>query len=291
MGVTTIGLPVGSSMGVQIYLKLYIATGGYEACYILFCVIFIVLLLWGFIRFRPYPEELGHFPDNNRSMTKERAAELLSEGKRHADTSPWTPKRVVGTWQIWILSIGLGFVEFYACMINQMMPNLFSLGYQEMEAANMMLAATGGAAVMSFLWGQLDQRIGPKKVLLLIFAVAMFGSVCRFAGAPVVISMACLGAVIGGGPNVMVSLVSTLWGRYDFKKVFGTIIAINTIFAAFGVVIHSAIAEAYGYGVAYLAQGAGCLIGFILIAFVIKDSFVKKCEEKFGAAPIQTTSA
>ncbi|MDR1571181.1 MAG: MFS transporter [Clostridiales Family XIII bacterium] len=285
MGWTTIGLPVGSSLGVRIYLWMYAATGGYEACYILFCVIFAILAVWGYISFRAYPEELGHFPDNDRSMTKEKARALLDEGRRYAEASPWTSSRILRTWQVWVLGLGIAFMEFYACIINQMMPNLLSLGYNEGEAANMMLLATLGAGVCSILWGLLDHKIGPRKVILLVFVVAMGGSIARFTGLPVGIglSMACLGAVLGGGPNLTVSIVSTLWGRYDFKNVFGTILAIGTCFAAFGVIIHSAVAEAAGYGVAYLVQGAGCLIGFVLIGFFTKDDFVKKCEAGFGA--------
>ncbi|MDR3294997.1 MAG: MFS transporter [Clostridiales Family XIII bacterium] len=283
MGVTTIGLPVGSAMGVKFYLWLFAATGSYTTCYILFGVIFLILMIWGFVSFRPFPEELGCFPDNDRGMTREKAAAILEEGKQLSDAGPWTPVRVLATWQVWVLAVGLGFIEFYACMINQMMPNLLSLGNSEGAASNLMMFTALGAAVFSVLWGLLDHKIGPRKVILLIFAVAMIGSICRFIANPftVVISIVCLGAVVGGGPNMMVSIISTLWGRYNFKKVFGTIIAINTCFAAFGVVLHSMVAESAGYGVAYLFQGAGCLVGFILIGFVIKDSFVKKCEEKF----------
>ncbi|MDR1247392.1 MAG: MFS transporter [Clostridiales Family XIII bacterium] len=285
MGWTTIGLPVGSSMGVQIYLKMYAATGDYRACYIMFCAIFVVLMLWGYVRFRPFPEELGCFPDNDRNMTKEKAAEILEEGKRNAAISPWTPTRILRTWQVWALGIGLGFVEFYACIINQMMPNLLSLGYHEGQAANMMMIGTFCAAVCSVLWGILDLKIGPRKVVLCVFTVAIIGSIMRFTGtsAGIWVSIVCLGAVLGGGPNIMISIISSLWGRYDFKNVFGTIISINTVFAAFGVVIHSAAAEAAGYGIAYLIQGAGCLIGIIILGFIIKDDFPKRCEERFGA--------
>ena len=284
MGITTLGMPVGSSIGIQIYLRMQAATGSYVAFYIVFAIIFAALALWGFLRFRPYPESVGAFPDNDRTLTKEKAAAILEDELRHLEKSPWTQKHILATWQIWVLAIGLGFIEFYACMINQMMPNLLSLGNSEMQAANMMMFLALGAGVFSIFWGLIDQKIGPQKVILLIFTVAIIGSICRFTATPAgaIISIIALGSTVGGGPNMMVSLISTLWGRYNFKKVFGTIIAINTIFAAFGVILHSAVAEASGYGVAYLVQGAGCAIGLILIGVVIKPSFVKKCEEKWG---------
>ena len=286
MGWTTIGLPLGSSMGVKIYLWVSAAFGGYQAVYILFCIIFVVLVIWGYFSFRPYPEELGYYPDNDVNMTRAKADALLEDGKRHAANSVWTPTRILRTPQIWVLGLGVAFMEFFACIVNQMMPNLLSLGYAPDPASNMMFIMTCGAAVASVLWGILDLRIGPRVVIVFILACGLIGGIARFTGTTqgVIVSLVCLGAVLGGGPNMTVSVVSTLFGRYDFKNVFGTILAIGTIFAAVGVVVHSAVAEAYGYGTAYLVQGLCCVIGMVFIGIFTKDGFPQRLVEKWRAA-------
>ena len=286
MGWTTIGLPLGSSIGVRMYLSMYEATGGYQAIYIMFAIMFAALLLWGYVSFRPYPEQLGYYPDNDVTMTREKADALLEEGRKAAAESVWTPTRILKTPQVWILGLGIAFMEFFACIVNQMMPNLLSLGYEEFTAANMMLYMTIGAAIASVLWGVLDMRIGPRKVVLLVLLCGVIGGFLRFSATPwgVIGSMICLGAILGGGPNLTVSIVSSLWGRYDFKNVFGNVLAIGTIFAAIGVVVHSAVAEAYGYGVAYMVQGLCCIIGMIFIGIFTKDNFPKKLEEKWKIA-------
>lgn len=282
MGWITAGMPLGTAIGVRIFNWTLSVTGDYKACYYFFAAIFILLAIWGYTSFRNYPEELGYFPDNDKSMTREKANALLEEGKRYAAESPWTFLNLVKTWQFWALCLGVSMMEFYGNIITQMIANLSEAGYSSAVSANMMLLTSLVACVASVLWGILDSHIGPKKAILCILAVSALGGVSRFIGNSVPgmvwISLICTGSVLGGAPNMTVSLVSTIWGRYNFKKVFGAILAVTTCFAAPGATIHAAVAEVSNYGVAYLVSGGFAFFGLLLVAFFVKLDFPKKFE-------------
>ena len=113
IGLVTIGFTLGAMVGLMVLgtviMKLGL-TGGYAVCGLLV----LIVTLFGFLTLRDYPEEIGCFPDNDRSMTREMANAMLEEGRKMAADSPWTPKRVLGTWQMWCIAISCGLMMMFS---------------------------------------------------------------------------------------------------------------------------------------------------------------------------------
>ena len=83
-------------------------TFGFPGHFDVIAVGFVTLLLLSIFWFRDNPEDKGCFPDNDRTMTREKALELHRRGLRYSATSPWTTARLLRTRQVWQIGVGVG---------------------------------------------------------------------------------------------------------------------------------------------------------------------------------------
>jgi OFA family oxalate/formate antiporter-like MFS transporter len=293
MGWTTIGFPVGSCFGVLIWDWLEGVTGSVARGYMCYGVVFIILTIWGYTMFRDYPEEIGEFPDNDKNMTREKAQELLEEGKRLSANSPWTVKRCLSCWEVWVIGFANSTIIFFAGgTIGQMVPNLLEAGYDQQTAIYMMTFACLFAGVASVLLGMLDAKVGTKKAIIITQMIAVVAAIFRNIPSfvTILLSLACVGTLLGGGPNFVVSSVSTYWGRYNFDKVYGIVLVINQLFGGYGATAMAVLANKYGYATGYLMLAGYVAIGAIALSRV-KDGFVQKYEEKWALEDAQKASS
>ncbi len=122
----------------------------------------------------------------------------------------------------------------------------------------------------------------PRRAVILLhfFSIAA----CVFNIIPsylcMIISVALIGIVLGGGANFLLSATTTYWGRYNFKKAYGTMLTINQIVGQSGAMMIAILAARWGYNVAYVALGALAVVAILLI-LPVKSGFVERAEERF----------
>jgi len=132
----------------------------------------------------------------------------------------------------------------------------------------------------------MDAKIGPKKAILVTFFFGIFslglnlvGGLLNLAGKDQVATVLMfaaqpfLGILLGGAANYLVSLVSTIWGRYDFDQAYRVLKPLVAIIGAMGITICGGLGNTVGYTYAYLVLEVLAVAATIIIVFV-NDGYV-----------------
>ena len=291
IGWATFGMPLGSSIGMALFAKFFpILGGGNPAagmgkCYMIIGICGIVIGVAAFFIFTEYPEQRGCFPDNDKSMTIEKAKAALEEGRRVEISSPWTAARMLTTKEVWLVSLSAGYMGMFALgSIVQVVPRLLAAGYAQQDATSMLSFTALCAIPGSYLIGLLDQRFGAKKALIVADVLAC-GACLLYTTNNIIaiwIALICIGVTLGGSSNFIMSITTNYWGRHHFKKAFGITLSINQIVANSGSMLVTTLASKYNYSVSYMVL-AGLAIVSIVLILPVKDGFTKRYEEKFAA--------
>lgn len=279
IGWTTIGLPVGSGIGVLLYNNLSGHVGMTGTYYIYAAVVAVCVILCA-IFVKDYPEQCGCFPDNDKSMTREEADRMLAEGREAAKKSIWTNKRLLRTKEVWLIGISCGLMMLFAGgFMSQMVPRLLDLGYERMKAVMMMTVAALCGGVGSYVVGFVDTKIGPRKTIIVVHAIAILACILNIipSTVTVMISLVFIGIVLGGASNCLLSLCSTMWGRYAFTNVFGVVLPMNQVIGTSGTILVAQMAARFSYTGAYIVVGCLSILGILLI-LPVKEDAMKKIE-------------
>lgn len=284
IGLTTIGFPFGTGLGSIIFSVLNGAVG-FSKTYLTIGVIALAICLFGFFMFTEYPEQKGCFPDNDRSMTSEKAKEELAHGQQMLDKSPWTVKRLLKTKEVWLLGISNSYLFAIASgAMGTMIPRLLSTGrYSPDQAMLFLMIAAFAACPGSYLCGFIDQKTNPKTALIFTNICCVCACVLNIIPNTVImiISLVFIGIATGGSANFIMSMTSEYWGRYNFQKAYPTVLTINQLVGSGGPMLMAVVAAAAGWNVSYIVMA---VLGVVatLMALPIKKGFVEQAEERFA---------
>lgn len=226
--------------------KMFGFHGYFDVVAIAFCILLVLVIFW----FRNHPEEKGCYPDNDRSMSKEQVLELHEQGLRHKQQSPWTPKKLLKTRQVWQIGIGIGGINFLigAAVISQIIPTIMSYGYEKSQAMAMMTVLALCALPLSYLFGWLDTKFSTKTAVI-AFYIWTFAALL-FMALPgkwtVFVSIFMIGGFIGGSGNMMGAMTNTVFGRYDFANAFVIIYPICVVVKSCGYALTGIVKTATG---------------------------------------------
>jgi MFS family permease len=209
----------------------------FSASFDLYAAAFVILMLACIFFIRNTPEEADFFPDNDRSMTREKVDALRTQGEMYKKTSPWTVKKLLATKQVWFIGIAGGVLVMFTIGIMSNFINLCTNGGIPAPTAVVLLSVTALIAMpASVVWGLVDQKIGTRKTMIgmfLYFIVAV-----GFALAPGIatlyIALFLFATVLGGANNLAVSMTAEVFGRYDFNNAWGIIFILNSLVRSFG---------------------------------------------------------
>jgi len=163
MGWLTIGA-VAQGMTIaksQIYI---IDNYSFKASFDVYGVAFLILTVICILFIKSNPEEAGAFPDNDRTMTREKVERLRAEGEIYKKTSPWTIIKLLMTKETWLIGISTGILALFVVgIMSNFVPLCVSRGLSTDEAVTLMIWIAPVVAVFSYLWGVADQKIGTRQ--------------------------------------------------------------------------------------------------------------------------------
>lgn len=285
VGWTTIGFPLAAATNSLLYATLikYIK---FEQVYFLYGILTVLICLWGYFGFRDYPEELGQYPDNDTTMTKQAVDDFWREQEEISKNSIWTTKKMLVIKETWLIGISTGVMILIASGSMGQMVVRFMTGGMEMDLAIKMMTIVGVCSMIgSWAIGKLDYRFGVKKAfigtLAILIAACLLYSVSSTA--TMVAGAAIIGVGLGGSSNFIVSLTSRYWGRRNFKKAYGTILTVATVIGSSGALVVANLAAAFSYTTAYRVM-AVFTIAALLFAIPLKEGFVERYESEIQAS-------
>jgi len=278
MGIITVGVVLGAFISNG-PMGIVIMNAGVTKGMMILVILNAIELVLCAILAKTHPEESGAYPDNDKSMTPEQAQAHLEKVKEYQKSSQWTIGKCLRSKTVWTLGIGLGMMLCIATgVLAQLVPSAQSFGHSAAVAQMAGLIPAPFALAGTLLAGVLDQKIGTKKVTILICIVAIVGlSIGAFLGQLVpciFICSACLSLAMSGGNNMIMSFSSTIFGRYDFSTPFMVVLVICQFISAFGYIIVSALAEAYTtYKICFLVGAIMIFVAMVLI-ILTSDKFL-----------------
>jgi MFS-type transporter involved in bile tolerance (Atg22 family) len=135
---------------------------------------------------------------------------------------------------MWLISFGWGGLWLVTLgIVVQLVPRLMSIGYTQPKSILLLSAAAVCAIPGSLLWGWLDQKFSTKTasfiygvvyILTLILLIAQTKNI-----AITFVTVVCVGIGLGGIKNLITSMVSTVYGRFDFGAAYRLIVPISII--------------------------------------------------------------
>jgi len=277
IGWTTAGFPLGSGLGVLLYNL--ISHGGENMAlvyYVYGAVIVVLALIVAFVM-TDYPEQCGGFPDNDKDMTREQADAILAQAIEESKKSIWTPKKMLSIKETWLIGVSNGLSLFFCGTMSVMIPRLMAAGFSMQQAVPMMSVTAILGGVGSYIMGLIDTKAGPKRTMILMQILAIVASILNIISwrPGIYIAMVFTGMVLGGSANLLLSLISTMWGRYSFINAHGILLPINQLLGSCGTITVAQVAARYSYTGAYIVVGIISFIGMLFIVPVKEDSILK----------------
>lgn len=238
MGLVTIAFPIGNAlMGPFLGQAMGMTMGGAPAeaiapvvrsSYLPFFIIICIGLIIGAVLVRDYPEQVGAYRDNDKSMTPEKAKAMMELEIENKKTSVWGLVNTLKSPDFWCIAIPAGFLLMGAVGMMTQTANIFGAagiipGSDEFNMVMMINAIFAIAG--SYLLGVLDTKIGTRKSMLIAMALMVVAGILGAIGGkvPTVAGMWILGIFMGASSNYTVSASVQYWRIEDFPTVFGKV--------------------------------------------------------------------
>lgn len=269
MGWATFGIPVAAA-SVSAMQGAMIGAIGFENISWFFLTVIAITIVITALFVKNNPEEAGAFPDNDQSMTKEKAYEIWQKGEELKRTSPWTMKKVFTYQGTWMIAIGWGVLLMGASgIISQFVTAAVTWGHDFSFPIMLLTVMFPIGLFFSWFAGWVDDKYGVKNATLFIAALLIFGAVvCALFGTnPVALAIGggCFMSAMSGGNNLTMSVTASKFGRYDFVNAWSAISIITRVISSTGIVLVSIIADMAGYKVSYLVVAGTVLVAAIVV--------------------------
>ena len=255
--------------GMQgLFAKLLFKNGAPDVfhAFLPFWIVILIGLIIGIAVIRDYPEQLGAYRDNDKSMTPEIAKQMMLQDIENKKTSVWTTGKTLGVRDFWLLTVPMGLMLMAAVgMMHQTSVILGSFG-AELDRfggfAGVMFLVMIFGIVGSVVIGLIDTAIGTKKAVALSCVLMLISGALGLTNQAtmVVVSIIILAVFMGASSNFIVSASAQYWRREDFMSVYSCMCPIANVFQAVGPMI---------VAVVFAAMGATAVFGIVLVAGII----------------------
>lgn len=296
MGIVTIAFPVGNALLGAFAPAVFadMATthvpnvaGAYLPYFILSCVGVVI----GAIFIKDYPEQVGCYRDNDRSITPEVAQAMMAQEINDKGTTVWTMGNTLKSSDFWFITIPMGLLLLGAVgMMTQTVSIIGSYGYgpDSPQFGMVMLGIAVLACLGSWILGVFDTKVGTKKAILIAVVLmiigGIFGAMKSFP--TLLIALACLAVFMGASSNFTVSSAVQYWRREDFPSVFARVNPIANLLQAFGPMVIAILLFSKGAAdptAPFIFVGICGVISLVLL-LLFKPASVKASDDKYRAA-------
>ena len=314
MGLVTIAFPVGNALmgpflGKAMGMTMGMAAEGLphaaivgavapvvRSAFLPFFVIICIGIVIGAVLVKDYPEMVGAYRDNDKSMTPEKAQAMMQFEIENKKTSVWTLGKTLACPDFWLLTIPAGFLLVGAVGMMTQTANIFgSAGIiPGSNEFNMVMTINAVFAIAgSYLLGILDTKIGTRKSMIIAMVLMVVSGILGAMGGKtmVVAAMWILGIFMGASSNYTVSGSVQYWRIEDFPTVFGKVNPLANLMNNLSPVIIASLMFMNAAKTQGMPDTGPCFI-FLLIAGVVslimlllfKPARVKKFDDKYRAA-------
>ena len=261
-----------------------------QSAFLPFFIISVVGWLIGVIFIKDYPEQVGAFRDNDRSMTPEVANAIMLAEIENKKTSVWTIPHAIASKEFWFSTLTNALL--LGCSIGLMSQSQAIItnageGMPDYTIVMGMIMIFG--MIGSFVLGLLDTRIGTRKAMMISTVLMVIAGILGIIGSGValLIAMIFVALFMGAASNFGVSCAAQYWRREDFGRIFMLSSPIGSLISsAAPMVVASLLFGMTGYkgptGVFTLVLVCGVIAFLCMLLF--KPAHIKEQDDKYRAA-------
>ena len=280
LGLATIGAPfggatfnliVGNVMMVKDFAFAYTCVG----------IAVLILAVVGYFLIENKPDDVGLAPDGV-SMSPEEIEEMKKEMENRA--TDWEMKKIFTARVTWLYMISFGLLSLIITgIMSQLIPRLLDVGIPMQKALLVLTCASILGMGISYLWGWLDDKISTRKTCIIFamtFAVCAFSFLFASADSMgfVILAIVCLASLMGGMPNLEVSIVASIYGRKEFVNVSRYIRVVVNVFRSLGYAAMGVLYDFFGsYNMSYILFIVFAIIAAVLIYFIKPVQSERRC--------------
>ena len=314
MGLVTIAFPIGNALmgpflGKAMGMTMGMAAEGaphaaivgavapvVRSAFLPFFIIICVGIIIGAFLVKDYPEMVGAYRDNDKSMTPEKAKAMMEFEIENKKTSVWTLGKTLACPDFWLITIPMGFLLVGAVGMMTQTANIFgSAGIiPGSNEFNMVMTINAVFAIAgSYLLGVIDTKIGTRKSMLIAMALMVVSGILGVIGGKtmVIAAMWILGIFMGASSNYTVSGSVQYWRIEDFPTVFGKVNPLANLMNNMAPMVIAGLmfmnaAQTHGQPQAAPAFAFLAVAGVIslIMLLLFKPARVKKYDDKYRTA-------
>lgn len=295
MGIATLAFPIGNFL-VSIFVMNAFpenAPPAVATAFLPFLIVGVIGLLIGIFLIKDYPEMVGAYRDNDKTITPEVAKQMMEREIEAKKNSVWTIGRTLTSRGFWFLTIPMGFLLM--CSVGMMTQTQAIIGtFVELNFQTTMLLIAVLACVGSWILGILDTKFGTKKAIVISVIVMIIGGFLGSLYNPIclTIALACLAVFMGASSNFTVSGAAQYWRREDFPRAFSCVSPVASFLQAIGPMIVATLLFSRSgdpstwlfppgdYRPAFLFAGIAGVASLVLI-LIFKPAQIKLADDKF----------
>ena len=282
MGIATFGFPLSSGVGMAI-IGVLVNKSTFMA-FLPFLILGVIAIILVMAFLSDYPEEVGAYRDNDRTMTAEEARKMMEQEKEARKNTVWTFKNLMRTRDFWLLVIPCGFLLFSTIgvmiQITGLLESVNTEFYAQYGALSLSMI-TVAACIGSWLIGVIDTRFGTKTAMIIAgFAMLISGIAGAFGTlVSTLIAGGFLSIFMGAASNFTVSVSAEYWNRSDFPTVYALVSPVVSLISAFGPMVIAIIAATVGFRISFILVAILAVISIVLPFFTSGEHITKKGEQ------------
>lgn len=299
MGIITFAFPIGNAfIGIfagsffgKLFSGQYASIQGAAFSALLpYAIVPVVGLIVGIIFVSDFPEQVGAYRDNDKSMTPEIAQQMMKFEEENRKTTVWTTGHTLACPDYWLITVPMGLLLLFAVGSMTQTNAMISPYAAEYAWINgytgVMYVIAGAGIVGSYVFGLIDTKFGTKTAVTISMIFMIISGILGALNNATMLFIAfiLLGLFMGASSNFTVSAAVQYWRIEDFPSVFSAVNPIANLINAFGPAIVAAlIGSSLGTSAVFIASGIAGVIGLIC-AILFKPARVKKFDDKYRAA-------
>lgn len=263
--------------------------GAIGKAFLPFFIVSVVGWLIGLIFIKDYPEQVGAYRDNDKSLTPEIANAMMMAEVENKKTSVWNYINTIKCKEFWFGTITCGFLLSCAIGLMSQTMTIVNVGIGEDKYGAVMASVMIFGCIGSFFIGLLDTKLGTKKAMIISCILMIIAGALGLVGSGTVLWIALIFVALfmGAASNFGVSLAAQYWRREDFGRVFALSSPIGSaISSASPALIAGLLFGATGYkghsGAFALVLVCGIIALVLMLLF--KPASIKARDDKYRAA-------
>ena len=262
--------------------------GAIGKAFLPFFIVSVVGWLIGLIFIKDYPEQVGAYRDNDKSLTPEIANAMMMAEVENKKSSVWNYINTIKCKEFWFGTITCGFLLSCAIGLMSQTMTIVNVGIGEDKYSAVMATVMIFGCIGSFFIGLLDTKLGTKKAMIISCVLMIIAGALGLVGSGTVLWIALIFVALfmGAASNFGVSLAAQYWRREDFGRVFALSSPIGSaISSASPALIAGLLFGATGYkghsGAFALVLVCGIIALVLMLLF--KPASIKARDDKYRA--------